>query len=373
MLDKEELKRYSRHLLLPEVGLEGQQKLKNASVLVVGAGGLGCPALLYLAAAGVGNIGIADNDKVELSNLQRQVLFETDHLGKNKAEVAKEKLQQINPFCRIEAYPARIDRENITDILREYELVLDCTDNFPSRYLLNDACVLYDKILVSAALFKFEGQLGVFNYPMPAGGRSATYRCLFPQPPGASEIPNCAEIGILGVVAGILGTLQANEVIKIILGIGEPLVNLLLMYDTLTLQSRTMKFKRIEERAKIQSLEAYTLDCKPWNGQLKKEISTRELKRWMDENKKFQLIDLREEYEYEICHLEAVLVPLGEIDQMLDSISKEQPVVLYCHHGQRSASALKYLSEQLGFNNLFHLKGGIDAWAVEIDPKMERY
>lgn len=374
MLTNTELQRYNRHIILSKVGLAGQERLKGASVLVVGAGGLGCPVLQYLAATGVGKIGIVDFDTVALSNLQRQILYTSEDIGKSKAEVAQKRLQLMNPEIEVFAHLVSINTSNILDLLTDYQIIVDCTDNFPTRYLLNDACVLLDKPLVFGAIFKFEGQVSIFNLKDKKGEKGATYRCLFPKMPQAGEIPNCAEAGVIGILPGIIGTLQANEVIKLILGIGEPLRNKILLFDALTLQSQIIKFKRIEAQANIQALGNYKEVCESTKSNQMKTISVQVLKDLLDNNASLQLIDVREDYEFEICHLEnAQLMPLGEIESLAYQIDDSKQVIVYCHHGMRSASAIRLLENKFAFQNLYNLEGGIHAWAEEIDKEMEQY
>lgn len=371
MLTPSEQRRYNRHLILPEIGITGQEKLKAARVLVVGAGGLGCPVLQYLTAAGVGTIGIADFDVVSVSNLQRQILYGTADVGQPKAEVARQRLSQLNPYVDFKVHRERLGPQNIWEILPRYDLVVDGTDNFPTRYLLNDACVLEDKPLVSGAIFKFEGQVSVFNY---RGG--PTYRCLFPAPPSPGEVPNCSQVGVIGVLPGIIGSLQANEVIKIITQTGEVLAGKLLLLDTLTLQSRTLKFKRKDTYTNLELLEDYGAFCgeAPTAEQATDRISASDLKdRLAQPGPLPLLLDVREPHEYAICHLPySKLIPLGSLRERLQEIEQEKQVVVYCHHGGRSAAAIRLLQEQ-GFSNLRNLEGGIDAWAATVDPDMDRY
>ncbi|MCU0443278.1 MAG: molybdopterin-synthase adenylyltransferase MoeB [Microscillaceae bacterium] len=375
MFRAEEYQRYNRHLIMPEVGLAGQAKLQQAKVLVVGAGGLGCPVLQYLAAAGVGNLGIVDGDKIDISNLQRQILYTTAELGQSKARVAQTKIQALNPHVYSQAFDTHLTRDNALKIIADYDLVVDCTDNFPTRYLINDACVILQKTLIFGAIYKFEGQVSVFNFPLSEQERSATYRCLFPKMPNAAEVPNCAEAGVIGVLPGIIGTLQANEVIKIIVGLGEPLANQIWLLDALTLQSRKIKFKRIPEQANISQLTDYQEVCitSPNKNPIK-SISPQTLQSELTTGKDWQIIDVREDYEFEICHLpQAQLIPLGQIRHHIAQIATHQPVVVYCHHGMRSAKAIQELQKIYPFNNLYNLAGGIHAWATEVDIEMMTY
>jgi sulfur-carrier protein adenylyltransferase/sulfurtransferase len=348
-MNTEELKRYDRHIILPEIGLEGQQKLKQAKVLVIGAGGLGCPVLQYLTAAGIGTLGIVDDDKVEESNLQRQILYNTNDLGKPKAEVAAEKLKAQNPFCVFNVYRQRLTITNAIDIISQYDIVLDGSDNFQTRYLVSDTCVMLNKPLVFGSIFKFEGQVAVFNYK-----HSATYRCLFPEPPKAEEVPNCSDIGVLGVIPGIVGLLQANEVIKMITGIGEVLAGKLLRFDALTMNFETFEFSLDPENQKINSFANYDQFC----GVSVKEISVAELKEKLRLNERIQIIDVREPAEYEVKNIGALSIPLRLLIENLDKIEKDIPVIVHCQGGSRSKRAVALLQEN-GFDNAISLKGGI--------------
>ncbi|MFH1319905.1 MAG: molybdopterin-synthase adenylyltransferase MoeB [Bacteroidota bacterium] len=376
MLSKEELKRYSRHIIIPEIGLKGQEKLKQAKVLVIGAGGLGCPVLQYLTAAGVGNIGIVDFDVVDESNLHRQILFDTNDIGKSKVEVAKQKLIAQNPYMKFDVINSKLTKNNALDIIKDYHIVVDGSDNFPTRYLINDACMILGKPLVFGSIYKFEGQVSVFNYK---GG--PTYRCLFPQPPKSQDAPSCSEIGVLGVLPGITGCFQANEVIKIITGIGKPLSGKLLVIDALSLNTNIIEFSRIEGNCNIKELIDYEYFCgvddishsdeKEKRGV--KGITVSELKKRLDNNEDLQIIDVRKEFEYNICNLGGELIPLGNILNDFDRILKDKPVIVVCHHGNRSAKAIKILTEKTGFDNLLNLTGGVHAWAEEIDQSMAKY
>lgn len=392
MLTPKELNRYSRHIILPEIGQKGQEKLKQAKVLVVGAGGLGCPVLQYLTAAGVGTIGIVDFDKVDESNLQRQILYNVEDIGKQKAETARQKLSLMNPYINFEVYDTRLDKDNTLEIFKDYEIIVDGSDNFPTRYLVNDACVILDKPLVYGSISRFEGQVSVFNFiaseakqspSVDVGFRGAgpTYRCLFPEPPNSEDVPNCAEAGVLGVLPGIIGTMQANEVIKIITGIGEPLSGKLFIFDALSFENRIINFKRVEENCKITGLIDYERFCNSnhtlikgtLNNNVMKEITVSELKEKLDNNEDITIIDVREQFEYDICNLQGVLIPMGELVNNTDKIPKDKPVIVHCRTGGRSAQAVQFLSQKHGFDNLYNLKGGIHAWAMEIDKEMATY
>ncbi len=367
MLTQEELKRYNRHIILSEVKLEGQEKLQSAKILVIGAGGLGCPALQYLTAAGVGTLGVIDDDKIELSNLQRQILFRTEDIGKYKAEVAADTLKALNPFTDFVVYKARLTKENALSIFEQYDIIVDGTDNFETRYLINDTCVILNKPFVFGSIFKFDGQVSVFNYQ-----NGPTYRCLFPEPP--EEMPNCSQVGVLGVLPGIIGTYQANEVIKIVVGIGEVLKGKLLTIDTLKNEHYLISFTKNEANNCTELLDDYSIyQNKNCELNTVSSVSVDELAEELEKDAVF-LLDVREEFEYSICHLpDALLIPLGNISEAVAHIPRNKKVVVYCHHGMRSQSAIQFLSAEYGFNNLTNLEGGIDEWAREIDNTMEIY
>ncbi len=368
---KNELERYSRHLVLPKFGLEGQKKLKQGSAIVVGAGGLGCPVLQYLTAAGVGKLGIIDFDKVNESNLQRQILYGTVDIGKSKATQAARKLKGLNPYVTINTFVQQITSSNGLELIEGYDIVIDCTDNFPTRYLLNDACVLADKPLVYGSIFRYEGQVSVFNFK-----RGPNYRDLYPQPPTPGSVPNCEEGGVLGVLPGIIGCLQANEVLKIMSGIGEPLNGKLLLVDTLSLEMNVVKFPDQNQRDSIKKLIDYDAFCNVQyeNSTVEmKEITVEELKALKENGDDYQLIDVREEYEIEICHIEGEHIPLGEIPQSIGKISREKKVIIHCRSGGRSGNIIKWLEKNHNFDNLYNLKGGILAWADQIDDTMTKY
>ncbi|HMV25751.1 MAG TPA: molybdopterin-synthase adenylyltransferase MoeB [bacterium] len=379
-LTTEELARYNRHLILKEFGLEGQQKLKSAKVLVIGAGGLGAPCLLYLTAAGVGTIGIVDFDTVDASNLQRQVLYTVDDVGKPKADTAAHRLKQLNPSVHFNTHREKLTSANALDIIRSYDIIADGSDNFQTRYLVNDACVLLNKPLIYASIFQFEGQVSVFNYTDPSGTLGPNYRDLFPTPPPPGMVPSCAEGGVLGVLPGIIGSMQASEAIKVITGIGTPLSGKLFLWNALTFESRTMKFKRDPAnpinglQQTITALIDYEVFCgisEP-EKQTGGEISPAELKHWIDTGKDFQLIDVRESFEYGICNLGGTLIPLAQIMQESARIAQNKPVVVHCKMGGRSAKAIAQL-RTLGFDNLINLRGGIIAYAETVDPSLAKY
>jgi sulfur-carrier protein adenylyltransferase/sulfurtransferase len=381
--NKQELERYSRHLIIPEFNIDGQRKLKSAKVLVVGTGGLGSPLLLYLAAAGVGTIGILDFDVVDETNLQRQVLFTTDDVGTSKAKAAKQRLAKLNPYIRLNVHDVRLTSENALDIIKDYDLVADGTDNFPTRYLVNDACVLLGKPNVYASIFRFEGQVSVFNFTNKDGVTGPNYRDLFPTPPPPGLVPSCAEGGVIGVLPGIIGSLQANEVIKVVSGVGEPLSGRLFLFDALAFETRILKLVRDPENPLtgdnpvLKGLVDYEEFCGlnlDGNDTGKvKEVTVQELKQLMDNGTDHQLIDVREQYEYEIVNIGGELVPLGTIEDSLDKFRSDKRVVMLCRSGVRSARAIETLERKYGFSNLYNLKGGVLAWVDEIDPNLPKY
>lgn len=381
---KAELERYSRHLIIPEFNIEGQRKLKSAKVLVVGTGGLGAPMLSYLAAAGVGTIGVVDFDVVDESNLQRQILFTVDDIGRPKVEAATERLRRQNPFVNIKTYNTQLTSANARDIIKDYDLVADGTDNFPTRYLVNDACVLLNKVNVYASIFRFEGQVSVFNYTDEEGKTGPNYRDLFPAPPPPGLVPSCAEGGVIGVLPGIVGSLQANEVIKVITGVGEPLAGRLFLFDALTFETRTLKIHRDPanplngENPTQTELIDYEMFCGIPSADDRqeshiKELTVQDLYKLVKDKKEFQLIDVREPYEYEIANIGGQLIPLNEIEAAADKISSDKQVVVHCRSGVRSGKAIEKLEKKYGFTNLYNLKGGILAWADEIDQNLPKY
>jgi|TARA_Y100000310_G_scaffold330539_1_gene402387 adenylyltransferase/sulfurtransferase len=365
-LSKEELKRYSRHLSLPEVGTQGQEKLKQSKVLIIGAGGLGCPAAIYLAAAGVGTIGIVDFDKVELSNLQRQILYTEEDIGKPKTSIIKNQLEKLNKNININIYNEKLTSKNALEIIRNYDVIIDGSDNFPTRYLVNDACFFLKKPNVYGSIFRFDGQASVFNYQ-----NGPCYRCLKPVPPSEATIPNCAEAGVIGVLPGIIGTIQATEAIKIILGIGDTLSGKLLVYNALS-----MNFKKLNlNKNKNCPICGINPTIKTLNEKNKmEEISVKELKEIMDKKEDFVLIDVREKVEWDLGRIEgAILIPLSQIKNNnfgdLENIDKNKHIILQCRTGGRSADVLNILKNR-GYNNLKNLVGGITGWANEIDEKV---
>ena len=378
-LSKDEIQRYSRHLIMPEVGMEGQLKLKRARVLTIGTGGLGAPLGLYLAAAGVGHLGLVDFDVVDSSNLQRQVTFTTADVGKPKSEAAKARLSALNPAIDIVSYETRLTSDNALELFRDYDIIVDGTDNFPTRFLVNDACVLLGKPNVYGSIFRFEGQATVFGYP---GG--PCYRCLYPEPPPPGLVPSCAEGGVLGVLPGIVGSIQAMETIKLILGAGEPLVGRLLLFDALAMRFRELKLKRnpdcpmCGDHRTITKLIDYEEFCgirgeeAPAMTDGISEITATELKARQDRGEKLFILDVREPHEYQICNLNGKLIPLGELPRRVNELDSSVEMVVHCRSGKRSADAIHFL-QTAGFKKLWNLKGGVLAWADEVDPRMPKY
>ncbi|MCL4135611.1 UNVERIFIED_CONTAM: hypothetical protein GTU68_033817 [Idotea baltica] len=376
--------RYSRHIAIPEFNVEGQKKLKAAKVLVIGSGGLGSPVLLYLAAAGIGHLGIVDFDTVDESNLQRQILFDVDDIGKSKAKTAKEKLLALNPHIEITVHETRFASENAFDIIKDYDVVADGTDNFPTRYLVNDACVLAGKTNVYASIFRFEGQVSVFNYANEDGSRGPNYRDLFPEPPPPGLVPNCAEGGVIGVLPGIIGSMQANEVIKVVSGVGDPLAGRLFLLDAASFSTRILKVAKDPanplngENPTQTKLIDYEMFCgipslEEQKKNAVKEVSVNELKELQDNSAEFQLIDVREPYEYDIVNIGAELIPLATIKEQVGVIDKSKKVIIHCRSGARSANAIQLLEQEFGLDNLYNLKGGILAYAKEIDTSLATY
>ncbi|MHC4997234.1 MAG: molybdopterin-synthase adenylyltransferase MoeB, partial [Planctomycetota bacterium] len=381
-LSKEETERYARHLILPEVGVEGQKKLKASSVLLVGAGGLGSPLAMYLAAAGVGRIGIVDFDVVDFSNLQRQVIHGTDDVGKPKLESATESVKSINPNTVVEGYKVPLTSDNAMEIVAKYDIVIDGTDNFPTRYLVNDACVLLGKPNVYGSIFRFDGQASVFNYE-----NGPCYRCLYPEPPDPGLVPSCAEGGVLGILPGVVGLIQATEGIKIMLGQGTTLSERLLLFDALGMKFREMKVRKdpncpiCSEEPTITDLIDYHEFCgmpaenseaakvkaqTPW------DISARELKGLMVDEADIFILDVRQENEYEICNLGGTLIPLDQLPGRVGELDKDADIIVHCKMGGRSAKACQYLKNE-GFEKVRNLNGGVLAWAEQVDPEMPKY
>jgi adenylyltransferase/sulfurtransferase len=379
-LSNEEVARYSRHLLLPEVGMEGQLKLKKASIILIGAGGLGAPLGLYLAAAGIGRIGIVDFDEVDVSNLQRQIIHGTKDLGRKKLDSAADKMQDINPHLKIEKYDVPLNSENALDILRNYDIVIDGTDNFPTRYLVNDACVLLKKPNVYGSIFRFEGQATVFAYE-----DGPCYRCLYPEPPPPGLVPSCAEGGVLGILPGLIGVVQATEAVKIILGQGTTLKNRLLLYDALGMRFRELKLKRdpacpvCGDHPTVTKLIDYQEFCgihppaavqTPSNTDA---IDAIQLKEKIDRGDKFTLIDVREPHEFQIGRIPgSTLIPLGQLPNRLSELDPDAEIVAHCRSGARSQKAVDLL-KQHGFKNVRNMTGGILAWSDKVDPSVPKY
>ena len=378
-LSKDEILRYSRHLIMPEVGMEGQLKLKAAKVLCVGTGGLGSPLALYLAAAGIGKLGIVDFDVVDFTNLQRQVIHGTSDVGRPKLHSARETIQEINPNVEVATYETRLTSENALDIIREYDIVADGTDNFPTRYLVNDACVLLGKPNVYGSIFRFEGQASVFY-----AKEGPCYRCLYPEPPPPGLVPSCAEGGVLGVLPGIIGCIQALQTIKLVLGKGQTLVGRLLLFDALNLKFRELKLRKnpecsicgadptitelidYEEFCGIRGEEHVTPSKVP-------EITPLEVKKMEDEQRPFVLIDVREPHEFQICRIPgSKLIPLGEVPRRMHELNSADDIVVHCRSGMRSAQAVEFLMKS-GFRKIHNLKGGILAWSDQVDPSVPKY
>lgn len=378
-LSNDEIKRYSRHLIMPEVGMEGQKKLKAARVLMIGAGGLGSPLSLYLAAAGVGRLGIVDFDLVDFSNLQRQIVHGTKDVGRPKLQSAKDRLSDINPHIQIDTYEAALSSANALDLFRDYDIIADGTDNFPTRYLVNDACVLTGKPNVYGSIFRFEGQASVFY-----AQEGPCYRCLYPEPPPPGLVPSCAEGGVLGILPGIIGVIQATETVKLILEKGEPLIGRLLLFDALRMRFREMKLRKDPEcpicsdKATIKSLIDYNQFCgvvpQPAETTGKEyEITVQELKDRLDRGDRPFILDVRQPHEYQICQLSgSTLIPLDQLPSRMSELDSSREMVVHCKMGGRSAQAVKLL-QQAGFRKIKNLVGGIDAWAQKIDPRVPRY
>jgi adenylyltransferase/sulfurtransferase len=378
-LDPSEVARYSRHLTLPEVGMEGQLRLRTASVLIVGAGGLGSPLAIYLAAAGVGRLGVVDFDRVDLSNLQRQVLFGTNDVGSEKSELAARRIRDINPHVNVTSYPMRLTADNALDIMQDYDVVIDGTDNFPTRYLVNDACVMLGKPNVYGSIFRFEGQVSVFW-----AEQGPCYRCLYPEPPEPGAVPNCAEGGVLGILPGVIGTLQATEAIKLIIGRGELLLGRLLLFDALEMRFRELTLRKDSQcpvcgpEPRIRKLKDSDPACAvplPTVGLTpsEAEIDAATLSERLQSGDRPVLLDVRTDDEWRICRLpDAVHIPLQQLSGRFDELDSRSEIVVYCHVGGRSAMAVNFLRER-GFERVRNLIGGIDVWSLVADPQMPRY
>ena len=379
MLTNQEVMRYGRHLIMPEVGVKGQEKLKAAKVLMVGAGGLGSPSALYLAASGIGEITIIDPDVVDVSNLQRQVLHDTASIGVPKVESAKKRLLEINPLIKVNAIQDKLSNENVLKLVRDHDIVVDGTDNFETRYMVNDACIFEKKLNVYGSIFRFDGQATVF-----CAEDGPCYRCLYPEPPPPGMVPSCAEGGVLGILPGVVGTIQATEAIKLIIGEGNPLVGRLLIYDALAMTFRTLKVRKDPScpvcgpNATIKELQDYEYFCgidggHGETGETLAAITARQLKEQLDGGKRLTLLDVRTPEEWEITHLpNARHIPLDDLPSRLNELDSADEMVVYCHHGQRSARAINFL-KKMGFSKLKNLAGGIESWAVNVDPEIPRY
>jgi len=378
-LTKDEVARYSRHLIIPDVGMAGQKRLKNAKVLVIGAGGLGSPALLYLAAAGVGTLGIVDFDVVDESNLQRQVIHGQSDIDRPKAESARDSVREINPYVDVRLHQLRLEADNVLDIFAQYDLILDGTDNFATRYLVNDAAVLTGKPYVWGSIYRFEGQASVFWEDAP-DGRGLNYRDLYPQAPPPGMVPSCAEGGVLGILCAAIGSTMGTEAIKLIMGIGEPLLGRLMVYDALDMTYRTINLRKDPEATPITGLIDYDAFCgvvsdAAQTAAVGSTITAPELKAMMDSGKEFQLIDVREPVEWDIVRIPgATLIPKDRIlsGEALMELSQDKPIVLHCKSGVRSAEALAAV-KRAGFADATHLQGGVLAWAHQVDPSLPTY
>ena len=379
-LTREEVQRYSRHLIMPEVGVDGQRKLKAARVLCVGAGGLGAPAAMYLAAAGVGTLGLVDFDAVDASNLHRQVIYDTTDVGKRKLDAARDRLKAMNPSVKVVTHELALTSKNALDVLKDYDIILDGTDNFQTRYLVNDACVLLGKPNAYGSIFRFDGQASVFAVK---GG--PCYRCLYPEPPPPGLVPSCAEGGVLGVLPGVIGVIQATEAIKLILGSGQPLIGRLLLYDALQMRFRELKLRRDPEcpicgdHPTIHALIDYDQFCGVVPAQAQPastgvpEVTVEQLKAKIDKGDDFFLLDVREPNEYQICRIAgSTLIPLGELAQRTGELDRNKEMIVHCKMGGRSAKAVSLLQER-GFNRVSNLKGGILAWIDRVDPSQSKY
>lgn len=378
-LTNEEILRYSRHLIMPEVGLEGQLKLKNAKVLLIGTGGLGAPLGLYLAAAGVGKLGLVDFDVVDFTNLQRQVTFGTSDVGKPKSEAARARLSNLNPDIQIQAFETKLTSDNALQLFQDFDIIVDGTDNFPTRYLVNDACILLGKPNVYGSIFRFEGQVTVFGTP-----GAPCYRCLYPEPPPPGLVPSCAEGGVLGVLPGIVGSIQAMETIKLILGAGSSLAGRLLLFDAMGMTFREFKLRKnsncpiCSEKRTIHKLIDYYEFCgvrgeeAPAPDLKVPEITPVELKARLDRKDDLFILDVREPHEYQICNLNGHLIPLAELPKRVHELDTSREIIAHCRSGKRSAEAVDFL-RKAGFRKILNLKGGILAWSDEVDPSVPKY
>jgi adenylyltransferase/sulfurtransferase len=379
MMTNEQVMRYGRHLIMPEVGVEGQEKLNAAKVLLVGAGGLGSPSALYLAASGVGEMTIIDPDVVDLSNLQRQIIHSTSGVGKPKAESAKERIAEINPNVKVNAIVDQLSNENVRELVRNNDIVVDGTDNFQTRYMVNDACIFEGKLNVYGSIFRFDGQNTVF-----CAEDGPCYRCLYPEPPPPGMVPSCAEGGVLGILPGVVGVIQATEAIKLIMGKGNPLVGRLMLYDALQMKFRELKIRKdpncpvCSKNPAITELQDYEYFCGIGGGEAEEsgpvaQITSKQLKEQIDTGGKVTLLDVRSPEEWQITHLAgAKHIPLDDLPTRMNELDTAEDMVVYCHHGMRSARAIGFL-KKMGFEKLKNLAGGIDAWSVNVDPETPRY
>ncbi|HEX8552895.1 MAG TPA: molybdopterin-synthase adenylyltransferase MoeB [Abditibacteriaceae bacterium] len=385
-MTNEQVMRYGRHLIMPEVGVEGQEKINAAKVLLIGAGGLGSPSALYLAASGVGEMTIVDPDVVDLSNLQRQIIHDTNSVGMPKVESAKKRIAEVNPNVKVNAIQDTVNNGNVLELVRAHDIVVDGTDNFQTRYMVNDACIFEKKLNTYGSIFRFDGQCTVFGHE-----EGPCYRCLYPEPPPPGMVPSCAEGGVLGILPGIIGVMQATEAIKLIIGKGKPLVGRLLLYDALEMKFRELKIRKdpscpvCSKNPTITTLQDYEFFCGMGSGDAlpgdeegentgpTASMSAAQLKQLLDGGKKPVLLDVREPQEWGIVHLEgATNIPLGSLPQRMNELDTADDIVVYCHHGMRSQKAINFL-KKMGFDKLTNLAGGIDAWAINVDREMPRY
>jgi adenylyltransferase/sulfurtransferase len=377
-LTNEEVLRYSRHLIMPEVGMEGQLKLKAAKVLCIGAGGLGSPLALYLGAAGVGTLGVVDFDVVDFTNLQRQIIHTTADVGRKKLDSAADKVKAINPNIEIRSFDTHLNSSNALELFRQFDIVVDGTDNFPTRYLVNDACVLTGRPNVYGSIFRFEGQVSIFGTK-----EGPCYRCLYPEPPPPGLVPSCAEGGVLGILPGLVGIMQATEAIKLILGAGDPLIGRLVLVDALAMRFRELKLKKNPDcpacgkNPTIHELIDYNEFCgirgeeKPVENGVP-AISVEELKQRLDRGDDLFILDVREPHEYQICNLNGHLIPLGDLPRRVNELDSSKEIIAHCRSGARSAKAVEFL-RQAGFQKVKNLTGGVLAWADKVDPSMPKY
>src|SRR5216110_4135940 len=377
-LSNEEILRYSRHLIMPEVGMEGQQKLKAAKVLCIGTGGLGSPLALYLTAAGVGTLGLVDFDVVDYTNLQRQIIHSTPDVGRPKLDSAAEKIKEINPYVDVRSFETRLTSQNALELFRDFDIIIDGTDNFPTRYLVNDACVLTGKPNVYGSIFRFEGQASIF-----ATKEGPCYRCLYPEPPPPGLVPSCAEGGVLGILPGLVGVIQATEAIKLILGSGDPLIGRLLLIDALGMKFRELKLRKNPDcpacgkNPTVTKLIDYEQFCGIRGEEVEAEVTTsemqvEELKERLDRGDDLFILDVREPHEYQICNLGGHLIPLGDLPSRVNELDTSKEIVAHCRSGVRSAKAANFL-RQAGFRKVHNLAGGVLAWADRVDPTMPKY